>query len=120
MKAAEAANFTGTNNAKPRGKITERMLRTRMLIRRAAARRERYPSAQSVALGTLLFFASALSISFFDSRFLLYAWMMFGPLVIAIYMSIDGKTSLFNPYTLFFGANVVGGLIGFSITGPML
>jgi len=120
MRAAEAATYTNTNDAKPRGKITERMLRTRMLIRRAAARRERYPSAQSIALCTLLFFASALAISFFDARFLLYAWMMFGPLVIAIYMSVDSKASVFNPYTLFFGTNVAGGLVGFAITGPML
>jgi hypothetical protein len=70
--------------------------------------REKMPSIGAISLFVLVFALGAVSVGYLGSGLLLLAWLMAGPLAITIYLTFDGRGSLLNPYTLFFGAIVAG------------
>jgi len=82
--------------------ITRTMTQTRELVQRGIARREKYPSAMAMAFSVLAFFLSALAVSQIDAGFLLFGWLMLGPLAAAIYVTLDMKGPLVNTYTVVF------------------
>lgn len=80
-----------------------------------ARRREKVPSAELIAGSCATYFLGALGIGAIDSGFLLLAWLMTGFLAIALYLTLDGRGSLLNPYTLFFGGTVGASVAGYFV-----
>jgi len=81
--------------------------RTRNLVRRVIRQREKRPSEVAIAAFVLLYFGGALGICYFDRTFLLSAWLMAGPLTVAVYSTYEEHGRLLNPYVLFFAAIIV-------------
>src|SRR5690606_31668151 len=82
--------------------------------RRAVSHREKLPSQLSVAVSVLIYFVGGLAFSVLvDRGFLLFAWLMCGPLGLTIYLARELKHTLLNPYTLFFATLVVLGVAGY-------
>jgi len=79
-------------------------------------RRESAPSPVVIGIAAFTYFFGALGIYAFDPVFLPLAWGMGGGLVVSVYLTLEGKGSLLNPYTLFFASVVAGCVAGYFIT----
>ena len=76
-------------------------------------RRERVPSPLAISVSVSVYFLGALAVCSIDRVFLLFAWLMAGLMMLTVYVTFDTRTSLLNPYTLFFAVATLGGLIGY-------
>jgi len=81
--------------------------RTRHLVRLVIRKREKPPSEEAIAVFVLLYFGGALGVCYFDRTFLLSAWLMAGPLTVAVYSTYEEPGRLLNPYVLFFATFIV-------------
>ena len=81
-----------------------RFARTRSLVRRVIRKREKRPSEAAIAVFVTLYFGGALGVCYFDRTFLLSAWLMAGPLTVAVYSTYEERGRLLNPYVLFYVA----------------
>ena len=81
--------------------------RTRNLVRRVIRKREKPPSEVAIAAFVLLYFGGALGVCYFDRTFLLSAWLMAGPLTVAVYSTYEERGPMLNPYVLFFATVIV-------------
>jgi hypothetical protein len=89
-----------------------RFARPGPFVLHARRRSEKPLSETSVAIFLAIYALGLYGVGFFDSGLLLLSGLMTGPLVITIYLNLDGRGSLLNPYTLFFAALVLGSLAG--------
>jgi ABC-type Fe3+-siderophore transport system permease subunit len=89
------------------------MIRRIRIIRRSADRRERVPSPSAIGVCCAIYFLGALGVYTVDQGYLLFAWLMSGLLGVAVYLTLDLRGSLANPYTLFFAAVVMSSLGGY-------
>jgi len=97
--------------------IARTMMQTRELTRRSAERREKYPSPTALASCVFVFFLTALAISGLNAGFLLFGWLMMGPLAIAVYVTLDIKGPLVNAYTVLFGMIAASSFAAYAVTG---
>ncbi len=79
-----------------------RFARIKSRIRGFKREREKPLSLNAVAIFALVYFGGGLVVQRFDQGFLLFAWIMTGPLAITVYHTREVHGSLLNPYTLFF------------------
>lgn len=82
-------------------------------LRRIKSRRETQPSPKAWAVSFLVYALGSAGVATFEQGFLLFAWLMCGPLALTIYLTFDGKGSLLNPYTLFFTTVVALSIAGY-------
>ena len=80
---------------------------------RIARFREKAPSAAQIALSSAVYFLGAVGVGLHDRGFLLLAWLMAGFLGVAVYLALDGRGSLINSWTVFFGAVVSANVVGY-------
>ncbi len=80
---------------------------TRNIVRRVIRKREKPNSEAVIAVFVLLYFGGALGVWYIDPTFLLSAWLMAGPLTVAVYSTHEERGRLLNPYALFFATIIV-------------
>jgi len=85
---------------------SRRIERIKSAVRRVRRNRERPLSARATSVLVLVYAAGASGVGYFGSGLLLLAWLMTGPLGISVYLTFEGRGSLLNPYTIFFGTVV--------------
>ena len=95
-----------------------RFVRTRKIIQRIGRKREKPPSELAIGIFVLAYSFGALGVYYFDTRYLLLAWLMTGPLVVTVYMTYEGRGSLLNPYTLFFAAIIAACVFAYFLYLP--
>lgn len=88
-----------------------RIERIKNAVRQARRKRDKPLSARATSLFVLAYATGASAVGYFSSGLLLFAWLMAGPLAVTVHLTFDGRGSLPNPYTLFFGA-VVAAAVG--------
>ena len=67
-----------------------------------AQRRDAGPSNWLVLSFIAGYFFLALIVRYFDHQFLLLAYLFCGPFTVSVYMTYRSRSSLLNPYTIFF------------------
>jgi hypothetical protein len=82
----------------------------------ALNRKEKIPSPLAICISVCIYFLGALFICEIDRVWLLSAWLFAGPLLFTVYLTLDARGSLLNPYTLFFAGSVVLTLGGYAAT----
>ena len=91
--------------------------RTRTFVMRLRRRREKPLSELGVAVFLAIYAFGLYAVGFIDPGFLLFSWLMTGPLAVTVYLTFDGRGSLMNPYTLFFAAVVITSFAAYVLAG---
>jgi len=87
--------------------------RTRNLVRRVIRKREKPLSEAAIAIFVLLYFGGALGVRYFDHALLFLAWIMTGPLTVAVYLTHKERGTMLNVYVLFFVTIIVACIAGY-------
>ena len=96
-----------------------RLSRTRAFVLHLQRRREKPLSEPGVAIFLAVYAFGLYAVGFLDPGFLLFSWLMTGPLAVTVYLTFDGRGSLMNPYTLFFTALVLASFAAHFLFGVM-
>ncbi len=87
--------------------------RTRKLVRRVIRKREKPPSEAVISILVLLYFGGALGVRYFDHALLFSAWIMTGPLTVAVYLTHEERRPILNPYVLCFATIIVACIVSY-------